>query len=296
MKKTLILLTLIIFLFPYLFGFAPEKILEDNITNQTLTKKIIEHIENNQYTQAMKLIEEINSVNNFVLQIFKKNLLDTYKIEAIKNINSYIDNNQYENAKKTINILKKYFPNDYEINKIQQKLFDAITSSKLVEYKGNIEHIFTHCLLSDPAVALNKKNTMYNSYDTDCITKNEFKKILYYLYKNNYILIDINTIFSDIDGVITKNKLYLPVGKKPLIFSFDDVNYDHKKMNKGMVDKLIIDNEGRLATYTSNASNGNKISYDNEFVVILENFISLYPNFAFMGARGIICRTGYDSI
>ena len=296
MKRKLIFLITFLFLSLNLFGFSPQDTLEKNINTQLLTKQIIEEVEKNNYTKAMELIEQLDTVNNFLLNNFKNNLLITYKKQAIENINKYIENSQFESAKKVITILKKYYINDYQINKIQESLYNKIMQLNLQEYSGPIEHLFTHCLLADPSVALNKNNNMYLSYDTDCITKNEFKKILQKLYENNYILIDINSIFTDIDGIITKNKLYLPQGKKPLIFSFDDVNYDHKKMHKGMIDKLILDNDGNIATYTSKASDNRKISYDNEFIVILENFISLHPDFSFMGARGTICLTGYDGI
>ena len=296
MRRNLIFFILFIILSICAFGFSPQNTLEKNINRQILTKKITEEIQNNNYTKAMELIQQVDIVNNFLLKSFKNDLLSTYKKQALKNIKNYIENSQFESAKKTLEILKKYYKNDSQINIIQQELYNKIMQLDLCEYTGPIEHLFTHCLLADPAVALNKKNSMYSSYDTDCITKNEFKKILEKLYENNYILIDINMIFTDIDGIITKNKLYLPKGKKPLIFSFDDVNYDQKKMHKGMIDKLILDNNGNIATYTSKASENKRISYDNEFIVILENFISSHPDFSFMGARGTICLTGYDGI
>ena len=174
-----------------------------------------------------------------------------------------------------------------------------IKTQNKVLYNGTIEHIFTHCLLAYPSLALSNENEMQKHYNNDCLTKNEFKKILKSLYENNYVLIDINSIFEEKNGKIVKKQLFVPKGKKPLILSFDDVNYDRKKMKSGMVDKIIVDKNGKLASETEITWSNTKtteISYDNEFVPILEKFVEEYPDFSVDGAKGTICLTGYDGI
>lgn len=160
-------------------------------------------------------------------------------------------------------------------------------ASSLVEYNGEIKHVFTHCLLSDPSLALNPKNSMSKDYARDCITKDEFKLILHYLHKNNFTLINPHELFFVKDSQISRKKLYLPKGKKPLIFSFDDVNYDHRKMGKGMVDKLILDKNGEIATQTQKGGK-TSVSKDNEFVPILNSFVSHTPTFLLM-AQKVFC-------
>lgn len=162
-------------------------------------------------------------------------------------------------------------------------------------YTDNIEHLFTHCLIAFPDIAFNKKNHMSKHYATDCITASEFKNILNELYDNNYILININDCYKNIGGKIVKSKVKIPVGKKPLIFGFDDVNYDSKKIGLGMVDKIILDKKNMLATSTI-LNNNEYISYDNEFIPILENFITKHPDFSINNAKGVINLTGYDGI
>lgn len=165
----------------------------------------------------------------------------------------------------------------------------------LQQYNGEVKHIFTHCLLANPALALSPTNSMSRDYARDCITKDEFKSILKHLYKNNYVLISPHKLYEVKNGQVFKKNLYLPNGKKPLIFSFDDVNYDHKKMGKGMVDKLILDSNGEVATQTT--TNGKTlISHDNEFVPILNSFVKNNPDFSHDGAKGVLCLTGYDGI
>ena len=67
-------------------------------------------------------------------------------------------------------------------------VFAKTDNSDNYKYQGEITHLFTHCLLAFPEIALSSANPMKSDYDRDCITKNEFKKILHHLYINNYIL------------------------------------------------------------------------------------------------------------
>lgn len=162
-------------------------------------------------------------------------------------------------------------------------------------YTSNVEHMFTHCLIAYPEIAFKNSNPMKKHYDADCITYTEFENILIALYENNYALVSINECFSIKDNIAVKEKIKMPIGKKPLILGFDDVNYDIKKLGKGMVDKIIVDNNENLASQTVQNEKID-ISYNKEFVCILEKFIKLHPDFSVRGARGIINLTGYDGI
>lgn len=154
-----------------------------------------------------------------------------------------------------------------------------------------VEHIFTHCLLVDAKTAFDKDNFMSEYYDNDCLTTSEFKNVLEELYDNNYMLVDINDTFKVKDGVAKKQQIILPNEKKPLVLSIDDVNYDHKKTHRGMAEKIVVDENGRLASMIDG-----KIDYEREFVSILDNFIKKHPDFSFKGAKATLCLTGYDGI
>ena len=162
-------------------------------------------------------------------------------------------------------------------------------------YTSNVEHLFTHCLIAYPEIAFKKGNYMAKHYDADCITTAEFSSILQSLNQNNYTLVNINDCFEVKDNITVKKKVKVKKGKKPLILSFDDVNYDTKKLGLGMVDKIILDSSGNLATQT-NINGKLEISYNNEFVTILENFVKDNPEFSTNGAKGTINLTGYDGI
>ena len=172
----------------------------------------------------------------------------------------------------------------------------ATSSGGLEFFNGEIEHIFIHCLVAYPEIAFKETNSMKSAYEKDCITSEEFCLLLNELYKNNYVLVDINSTFKvDENGVAEKQKVNVPKGKKPLVLSVDDVVYDHKKAGKGMVDKIIVDSNGNLATSTV-INCKEEIAYDKEFVCILENFISSHPDFSVKNARATINLTGFDGI
>lgn len=149
-----------------------------------------------------------------------------------------------------------------------------------------VTHFFTHALIADAKLAFAENNAMSVHYDRDCLTVAEFKSILKELYANNYMIVDIMSTFSNKKPV----KFYFPKDKKPIVFSFDDINYYEKKMYQGMNDKIVLEN-GRLGTLLNN-----EVLYDNEVITVLENFIKMYPDFSYNNARGVICLTGYNGI
>lgn len=157
---------------------------------------------------------------------------------------------------------------------------------------NQVTHLFTHCLVAYPEIAFAKDNEMRLNYDKDCLTVKEFKGILNGLYERGYMLVSPSDVYEVTDGVAVKKDIDLK-GKKPLILSFDDVNYYVKKMNLGMNDKLIV-SDGKLATYTQNAKE--QVNFDNDVVTIVENFVKAHPDFSFNNAKGTICLTGFDGI
>lgn len=163
-------------------------------------------------------------------------------------------------------------------------------------YTYDVKHLFTHCLIAYPSLAFKNRNPMKNNYLADCITSKEFKAIILSLYKNDYVLVKLSSCYSvDKNGNVIKNKVKVPKGKKPLVFSFDDVNYDSKKVGYGMVDKIILDKNSNIASLTK-INNKDDIRYDVEFIPILENFIINHPSFSYNGAKGVINLTGYDGV
>lgn len=189
------------------------------------------------------------------------------------------------------------FLNLFSIFEIFYQINANFVDSKLLPVSTNIstpevEHFFTHCLLVNPQKALDKSNEMSKYYDIDCLTTDEFQKILQSLHDRNYVLVNANDCFNiNQTTVAEKVCISLSNNKKPFILSIDDVNYDHRKMNMGMADKIAVDGDGKLCSIIDG-----KFDYEREFVSVLENFISTHKDFAFNGARAMLCLTGYDGI
>lgn len=162
-------------------------------------------------------------------------------------------------------------------------------------YEGSVPHIFTHCLIAYPEI---KNGAGLMNYDTDCINVTEFKNLLNELYANGYSLVDLYDVYQrDADGNLRfKEGVEVPVGRKPLIFSIDDVVYDYDKRGGGMVDLLALDEENNLVSGTYLADGSIDWSYDREVFPILEAFIQEHPDFSSHGARLTLCMTGFAGV
>ncbi len=156
-------------------------------------------------------------------------------------------------------------------------------------------------LIADPSRAF--PDSKYgSSYNKNFVTTEEFSRILQQLYENGYILIDMDDIT---DGVLPKN-LYLPEGKKPLILTQTQVNYNTymvdsngdklpDKDGDGFASKLLVDENGTL-TCEMVTADGQTVTGNYDLVPILESFIETHPDFSYKGARAILAVTGYDGL
>lgn len=167
-------------------------------------------------------------------------------------------------------------------------------SQELYNYDGEIFTLSFNTLMAFPEKALSDNNNLSASFDENKITTSEFKNILYELYKNNYVLISINQLIDS--KTLEQIPLKLPKNKKPILLVFDNVSYKSNYQNLGEIDKIIIDRNNNLATYTTKKSIQDRVAYDNEFILILENFIKQFPDFSFNGAKGVIFLTGEHGI
>ncbi len=174
--------------------------------------------------------------------------------------------------------------------------YRAFQEDNLVECNvlATLENIYTHCLIAFPEINFASEKT-YRWCGDDCLTVSEFKAILGALYEKGYIIVDANLFYNEeTDSPVTR--LPLPAGKKPLLLTYDDVTYDSRKMGRGMVDKLILDESGRVCTYTKQKDGTEVISYDNEIFPIIAAFCREHPDFTFRGAKGTLFFTGFDGI
>ncbi|RAL24402.1 polysaccharide deacetylase family protein [Thermoflavimicrobium daqui] len=170
----------------------------------------------------------------------------------------------------------------------------------LVRYKGPIEHLFFHPLIAYPKKAF-RGDFQSKEMDKWFVTVTEFNRILDSLYKRNFILVNINDIYEEVDvkgkKEIQRKKLMVPKGKKPIVLSVDDLNYyQENHIDYGTVSKLVLDKNGEVATYSINEQGKKIISRKNGIIPILDDFVKQHPDFSLNGAKATLNLTGYEGI
>ena len=167
-------------------------------------------------------------------------------------------------------------------------------------YDGVVEHLFFHPVVAYPELAFDGDNQA-NGIDDYMVTVDEYNKILQSVYDKGYVLVDINDVWSETTGEdgqprMVKNTLYLPEGKKPLILSYDDVNYYQYMLENGFTYKLIIGEDGKIASWGLDPQGSEVVSRDLDAVTILDKFVEEHPDFSPFGAKGCLSLTGYEGI
>jgi len=169
--------------------------------------------------------------------------------------------------------------------------------SAMVYYEEPVLNIFFHALVARPETAFtsSRKDHFLEWY----VTAEEYKKILNELYKKDYVLTDIKELYEVINTNghkrVNFKKPYIPLGKKPMVLSIDDLSYYESVRRLASIHKLVIDDNNHIAGWTADGSSG-ELSYDLDAVTYLEEFIGMYPDFSVRGARGIIALTGFEGV
>ena len=167
-------------------------------------------------------------------------------------------------------------------------------------YNGVVEHLFFHPVIAYPEQAFDGDH-MSDGYDDWMVTVGEYNKILQSLYDKGYILVDIMDCWSEGTNEngqprMVKNTLYLPEGKKPLIISYDDVNYNLYTLGDGFTYKLIFGEDGKLWSWGLDPDGNEVVSRDLDAITILDKFVEEHPDFSPFGAKGCLSITGYEGI
>ena len=183
-------------------------------------------------------------------------------------------------------------PEPYEI------LDPTVPREGYVAYEGVVEHLFFHPIVAYPELAFDG-DYKSDGIDDWMVTVGEYVKILESLYEKGYILVDIMDCWSETtneNGETRMVKNYLPEGKKPLILSYDDVNYYEYMLTNGFTHKLILGEDGKLWSYGLDGAGNEVISRDLDAVTVLDKFVEDHPDFSPFGAKGCLSLTGYEGI
>ena len=169
-----------------------------------------------------------------------------------------------------------------------------------VAWNDVVEHLFFHPVVAYPELAFDG-DSQANGIDDWMVTVEEYNRILQSVYDNDYILVDINDVWSETTGEdgqpkMVRNTLYLPEGKKPLIISYDDVNYYDYMLKDGFTYKLILGEDGLLWSWGKDPQGNEVVSQDLDALTILDKFVREHPDFSPFGAKGSLSLTGYQGI
>lgn len=161
----------------------------------------------------------------------------------------------------------------------------------LVNYTGDIPHIFFHSLIVYPEMIFKDKKTPMGGYNSGFSEKAEIEKMLPQLYERGYVLYDLNDCWEMRDGKMTRKEILLPPGKKPLILSVDDVAYAY---GAGFASALTVKENGALMYQVKNPDGIVVEMADGDVMGVLDQFVLKYPDFAYHGHKGTIALTGYQ--
>ena len=167
-----------------------------------------------------------------------------------------------------------------------------------------VEHLFFHPVIAYPeftfssAVPENRQRGLVDWM----LTADEFKKILDELYRRDYILVNMCDVWSEYttesgESRMQRNTLMLPEGKKPLVLSFDDVNYYEYMLAEGFTSKLVLGEDGDIwAECTDPNTKETFLTQDLDATPILDQFVRAHPDFSLNGAKGCFSLTGHINL
>ena len=166
-----------------------------------------------------------------------------------------------------------------------------------------VEHLFFHPIIAYPEFAFSDAvpEDRQKGLDDWMVTVDEYKKILQSLYDKGYILVAMEDLWSEVTDEtgthMVRNTLMLPEGKKPLVISFDDVNYYDYMLAEGFASKLVLGEDGQIwAECTDPFTKETFLTRDLDATPILDDFVLEHPDFSLNGAKAIFSLTGYQGI
>jgi len=169
-----------------------------------------------------------------------------------------------------------------------KKIISRLYRFRSEKYGVAVPHLFVHSLSMFPAKSFRTDNNPIPGFEKYYVTVDEFKAALERLYANGFVLV---SIYDAVSG-----NYKLPEGKKPLVFSFDDINYYPFMRGYGFAKRMILTEDGRIAHEYVDEDGQTKITFEGDSMPIIETFIESHPDFSYNGARGVIAVTGYEGV
>ncbi len=196
------------------------------------------------------------------------------------------------------------------INDAIVKYEAAIDSLVAWNDPSQVVNLSFQMLMADPEQSF-AHSTYGSAFNKNYVTTAEFSRILDELYNNGYVLVNIDDLFTattGVDGTATyaANTLYLPEGKKPLMLTQTNVNYNiylvdgdgdmlPDKDGAGFACRFVLDADGSV-TCERIDRDGQTVTGDFDLVPILDNFVETHPDFSYKGAKAVLALTGYNGL
>jgi hypothetical protein len=151
----------------------------------------------------------------------------------------------------------------------------------MVRWHGPVEGLFVHPLVIHPRLAFTS-DTLGVGFQDNFVTALEFRRLLASLWRKGWTLVDVHRAAT--------GRVRVPVGRKPLVLSEDDVNYYRYFRGRGLATRLLLAGNRVLARLP------NRRLTDQDVVPLVEEEIARHPAFSADGARGVLGVTGYEGL
>lgn len=217
-------------------------------------------------------------------------LLQNYKETILKQAKKFANENEYKKAVELLQSKQCLFKDKSTVNSLISYYSKFFIQDGLFYYENEPIVLSIGKLIAYPELAFSETANINCQAN---LTPTEFQNLLTQLYNENYVLINLDDYINFEQNTVVKKDLYLPQNKKPLILILNDTNYDNQE---GFIEKYIVDNQNEIASYNSKATEKNIISYNTDFIPILETFITENKNFSFNNAKAIICVNENEKI
>ncbi|MCP3427247.1 polysaccharide deacetylase family protein [Rothia sp. AR01] len=163
------------------------------------------------------------------------------------------------------------------------------------EDNTTVPHLFFHSLVVDTDRAFDGDEDAAGYLDY-MATMDEFETFLQHVYDRGYVLVSPHDIYDVAPGgAVVSKPLEVPVGKTPLVLSFDDLSYYEYMEGDGFADNVALDDDDQVTTtYTDAAGKTEQGEFD--YVPVLDRFVADHPDFSPHGRKGVIAMTGYNGV
>ena len=204
----------------------------------------------------------------------------------------------YQGAIDTLNSFSGDVSQYPDINDAIVEYETAIESLVAWSDPNQVTNLSFQMLMADPEQSF-AHSTYGSAFNKNYVTTAEFTRILEELYENGYVLVSLDDLYA-------ADTLYLPEGKKPLVLTQTNVNYNiyivdgdgdklPDKNGAGFACRLVLDSDGSV-TCERIDRNGETVTGDYDLIPILDSFVEAHPDFSYRGAKAVIALTGYNGL